>query len=601
MKHMEKKSGNGKKRESYGYLFRKFIFLTMVCTVGPLLLMGWGLNILNTRTAKARIIRNFEDRVENHRRFIERYLKEQSAKLRLLTYTHSKEDLLVAGRLQVVFENMNRDHKSITDIGVIDSSGNHLAYVGPYDLLDKNYADAGWFKEVLQKGLHISDMFMGFRKEPHFIIAVSRSEGNESWILRATINTDAFRAMVENVRIGETGEVYLVNTQGYYQTSPRFSGKIMEKSPFDIESYSKAIDVTVFMTDATLFYVRPIETNGFSNQIVGKSWLDQPRWLLVISQDYREAFADIRDAQRTNLFFLMVSSFSILIVSLFITWYMVKIVKKRDEQADQINAQLLQTGKLAAIGELAAGVAHEINNPLAIISTERQILTDQYNRSHIDDAPFKAQFSDSMDQIAVQTKRCKRITHNLLRFSRRTHSMIETVELNLFILEVVELMEREAKSNGIKFITELDDQLPKIQSDTSQLQQVFLNLITNAIDAHDGKPYGVIRITSTYDEAGAGITIRIADTGWGISPENLQRIFDPFFTTKPVGKGTGLGLSICFSIIQSLGGQISVQSELGEGTEFVIFLPLVTTAAESEQDIQNAVPALAFSEGRPAA
>ncbi len=110
-------------------------------------------------------------------------------------------------------------------------------------------------------------------------------------------------------------------------------------------------------------------------------------------------------------------------------------------------------------------------------------------------------------------------------------------------------------------------------SDPSQLQQVFLNLITNAIDAHNGKPYGSIRITTLADAAGRTATVKVADTGSGIKPEHLSRIFDPFFTTKTVGKGTGLGLSICFGIVKRLGGSLSVQSEVGKGTEFTILLP----------------------------
>ena len=134
-------------------------------------------------------------------------------------------------------------------------------------------------------------------------------------------------------------------------------------------------------------------------------------------------------------------------------------------------------------------------------------------------------------------------------------------------------MEREARTSGIKFFTDLEENLPVLRSDPSQLQQVLLNMITNAMDAHDGMPYGTIRIHTRSDKNTKGINISIADSGLGIAPENLAKIFDPFFTTKAVGKGTGLGLSICYSIIQRLGGNISVQSEAGEGTEFTMFLP----------------------------
>ena len=252
---------------------------------------------------------------------------------------------------------------------------------------------------------------------------------------------------------------------------------------------------------------------------------------------------------------------------------MIKVIKKRDFEADQLNRQLMQAGKLASIGELSAGVAHEINNPLAIILTERQLLLDLADQTINLDEDFKDQLTSSLSQIDMQVHRCKHLTQNLLRFSRRTRSVIETVDINSLIEEVVELMEREAKSSGIKFITDLDETLPSLLSDPSQLQQVFLNLITNAIDAHDGKSYGTIRISTGSDDQNEGLEIVFADTGTGISPENLERIFDPFFTTKPVGKGTGLGLSICYSTLKRLGGNMAVKSETDKRTEFTIFLP----------------------------
>jgi two-component system NtrC family sensor kinase len=189
---------------------------------------------------------------------------------------------------------------------------------------------------------------------------------------------------------------------------------------------------------------------------------------------------------------------------------------------------------------------------------------------------------ESLNQMDVQINRCKRITHNLLRFSRRTRSVIEKVDLNSFLEEVVELMEREARSSGIKFQTDLDENLKPVLSDPSQLQQVFLNLITNAIDAHDGKPYGTVRIATRADDEHRKVHIVFADTGSGIPKEILSKIFDPFFTTKAVGKGTGLGLSICYSIMQRLGGSISVKSQVGQGTEFTLTVPYQAPAEVKE-------------------
>jgi two-component system NtrC family sensor kinase len=563
--------GNEKKfdhvrKTNYAKLFRKFIFLTVVCSLVPLLLVGWGINIHYTRFAKSRMVDHFKTQVDHHQKIIELFLQERSSRLKLIAHTHHR-DALLGSSLKQIFQKINEESWSFTDLGVIDARGNHLAYVGPYDLIDKNYSNAFWFHEVLEKGIYISDMFMGFRNEPHFIIAVTGIQGNEKWILRATIDTEVFRSLVENVKTGNSGEVFLLNRSGVYQTTPRFSGQIMQVSAYPIEEIHKGTQIKI-IEETT---VRANEQ--LPKRIIAQAWLNEPPWMLVVKQDYSEALNEVNYANHMTLFFLHISALIILIVTLFITRYMITTIKRRDAEASQLNKQLMQAGKLASIGELSAGVAHEINNPLAIILTEKQILLDLQNQTDMDSSAFKEQLFDSMNQIDLQIKRCKRITHNLLRFARRTKSILETVNLNEFIGELIELMEREAKSNGIKITHEFNENLPALFSDPSQLQQVFLNLITNAIDAHENKPYGNIHIKTDVNDTKKGATVSISDTGSGVSTEHLEKIFDPFFTTKPVGKGTGLGLSICYSIIKQLGGDITVSSKSGMGTEFILFLP----------------------------
>ncbi|MBW2061617.1 MAG: two-component sensor histidine kinase [Deltaproteobacteria bacterium] len=581
----DEKSLEAQRKSQYSRLFRRFILLTIVCSLVPLLLVGWGIYMNYTRFANSRMINSFQTQVAHHRSIIELFLEERSSKLQLIANTHSLDHLVKVSNLNYIFEMINQEYQSITDLGIIDERGNHLAYIGPYDLMDKNYSQALWFKEVMAKGIYISDMFMGFRKEPHFIIAVT-SPGKKKWILRATIDTEAFRSLVENVRIGKTGEVYLVNQQGIFQTSPRFHGKIMTKAPFPVEPIHEGIKVRI------LKGITDDRNQNLPRQVVSQTWLKEPRWMLVVKQDFSEAFTDVNHANYATLIFLHLSALTILIVSILITRYMITIIKKRDIETDELNNQLMQAGKLAAIGELSAGVAHEINNPLAIVLTERQILLDMMDQKTYHDLDFKKQILDSMSQINVQIQRCKRITQNLLRFARRTKPIIETVNLNAFIEEVTELMEREARTSGIKFFLDLDENLPPLLSDPSQLQQVFLNMITNSIDAHEGKPYGSIQICTRSDEQNGGIQVELTDTGSGIAPENLSKIFDPFFTIKPVGKGTGLGLSICYSIIKRLGGNITVKSEVSIGTKFTLFFPykpppdLLENIPSNDEDIE---------------
>jgi two-component system NtrC family sensor kinase len=563
----KQKSEETRRKEYYSFLYRKFIWITLVCSIIPLLLVGWAINIHYTRFAKSRMISSFQTQVEYHKRIIELFLREAGAKLRLIAQTHSKDFLGQVDNLAHVFEVMNHEYGAITDLGVIDKQGHHVSYIGPYDLMDKNYADTVWFQKVMEKGLYISDMFMGFRKVPHFVIAITQEEKGEKWILRATVDTESFRSLVENVRIGKTGEVYLINAEGFFQTSPRLSGRIMEKAPIPLEPWHGGIKVRVLKMDGMTREEKP------EKQIMATAWLKEPRWMLVVKQDYSEAFSEVNYANLATLVFLHLSALTILIVIILMTRHLISEIRKRDAEAEELSLQLMEAGKMASLGELSAGVAHEINNPLAIILTERQILLDLAEQTATMSHNFREQLSDSLEQIDIQVNRCKRITHTLLRFSRRAKSVIEAVDINDFLEDVVELMEREAKTSGIKFITTLDENVRPVLSDPSQLQQVFLNLITNAIDAHDGKQYGTVQISTEADDKKRQIKIVFRDTGIGIEKENLSKIFDPFFTTKAVGKGNGLGLSICYSIIQRLGGTITVKSEAGEGTEFTLFLP----------------------------
>jgi two-component system, NtrC family, sensor kinase len=560
--HLEKKG-----KERYSKLYRKFIFLTLTCSLVPLFLVGWGIYAYYSGFSTIRIMDYFKNQVDHHREVIEVFLRERTSDLQLVILTHSPDSLQNPGNLRRIFSVMNQGHSFFTDLGLIDDEGKHLNYIGPYDLMDVNYSKTVWFREVMTKGIYISDMFAGFRNAPHFIIAVTRIDGDRKWILRASIDTEYFRSLVEHVKMGATGEVYLSNQEGILQTTPRFGGKIMEKAPLPVEFFSEESSIGIYEPDNS-------DTGRhFQRQLVAYTWLENPRWKLVVRQDYAEAFRDANQANRAALIFLLFSLMIILVISLIITRHMIDIIKKQDKDTDSLNKQLVQAGKLASLGELSAGVAHEINNPLAIILTESQVMRDTIDEATGLNDEVKNELIDSLSQTESQVHRCSLITQSLLKFSRRNKSQREMVNLNVFLEEVIRLMDGKARGMGIHFVLDLEKDIPSFSSDPSLLQQVFINLINNAADAHEGKPYGTISIGTRADNRRNGVEITVGDTGSGISPEIMEKIFDPFFTTKAVGKGTGLGLSITYSTIKAVGGDISVRSTIGKGTQFNIFLP----------------------------
>ncbi|WP_339137303.1 MAG: ATP-binding protein [Candidatus Electrothrix sp. GW3-4] len=237
---------------------------------------------------------------------------------------------------------------------------------------------------------------------------------------------------------------------------------------------------------------------------------------------------------------------------------------------EQFLARAEQPNKLASIGRLAAGVAHEINNPLAIINQQAGLIQDIQEMSP--DFPHKDVVEESLVGIQNSVKRCKVITHRLLGFAHQTRMKMEQVDINGLIYEAVGFLAKEAsyKQIGMKFV--LDEDLQHPWSDRGELLQIFLNIIGNAIDAM-AESGGIVTLTSQQIDQ-KNLRVCIADNGPGMTVEVQQHIFDPFFTTKETGRGTGLGLSIVYGLIRKLGGTVNVVSVVGKGTEFEIDLPL---------------------------
>ena len=232
---------------------------------------------------------------------------------------------------------------------------------------------------------------------------------------------------------------------------------------------------------------------------------------------------------------------------------------------------LVQAQKMAAIGQLSAGVAHEINNPLAIIRQEAQWMQTLLHTDHFQGVEEAKELYDSLREIIQQVDRGKEIVHNLLDFARKRPPVFQRVGVNKLIKDMAALVAKEASHKGIKIDLRLAQDLPPIYADAPQLRQVILNLLNNATYAIQRKGEVTVTTRVAGEEA---LEIIVSDTGPGIAPADLPRIFDPFFTTKPPGQGTGLGLSICHGIITKLGGRITATSEAGQGATFTITLPL---------------------------
>jgi two-component system NtrC family sensor kinase len=240
-------------------------------------------------------------------------------------------------------------------------------------------------------------------------------------------------------------------------------------------------------------------------------------------------------------------------------------VELRTQELVSMQARVAQSERLASVGMLAAGVAHEINNPLGGILALTSLT--------LEDTPTTDQRRDNLEEVVRQTERCRDIVKSLLEFSRQSKEGTESVDLNEIARDTYALVGSQSLFFNVAVVMDLDPDLPRIMADRSQLQQVFMNLFVNAAQAMQEE--GRITVKSSYSRQDGHVVVRVSDTGHGIDKQHIARIFDPFFTTKEDGRGTGLGLSIAYGIVTQHGGTITVDSEQGKGTTFSMRFPAV--------------------------
>ena len=555
---------------------RRMIFLCMILVpVIPFIaVLGIGYYYFTT-SLETSTLTTMSRIVEDHRQMIDTFLRERRRELGFILDTNTYENLTDPEKFYTIFTQLQRNSNAFVDLGIFDQEGIHVMYQGPYRLVGIDYGKEEWFRRVLKEGYYISDIFLGFRRIPHFVIALRKEESGRTWVIRATIDTYVFNELVEKVRIGKTGEAYILNAQGIFQTARRSGGNLLAKDLDDIPETKGEPGVRTFIRK---------DARG-DNCLFATTWLQEKEWMLVVRQETADAFKALRSASFMIFVIMVLGGITITALAYTLTSHIIRRMQRVDVEKQQLGQQLVRATRLAELGQMAAGFAHEINNPLQIMKSDRtlieMIVSDLRKKGNLEEPDVK-DLEESLNQLKVQIERCAKITQTILEFGRKNEPEEKDVDVGAFISQGTSMISEKASVQGIRLKKEVSEQTPLLRADPSQLQQVLLNLLNNAIDAiteRHGSEGGELSVQAG-PAAGGRVRISVTDNGAGISPDNLKKIFTPFFTTKPPGKGTGLGLYVCYGIIEGMGGTMEVESQRGVGTTFIVHLP-ASGAAEA--------------------
>ena len=461
--------------------------------------------------------------------------------------------------MQRYLQSLREASDAFVDVGFLDASGRQIGYAGPFPYLHgEDYSKELWFQTLIAKeqNYHITDIYLGFRKKPHFTIAVKQYFEGKPAVMRATLDPDKFYMFLRAISRGKGVNSSLISREGAWQVVDPDKGVLLGLSDF--------VPAVKQGTGA-----QEIAHNG-DTELVAYAWLKEVPWALIVRQPLGVAYEEMYRARRIMIATTLVIVLILLTVIWLITDRLLRRAQASEESRVSLKSQLLHAAKLASVGELAAGVAHEINNPLAIIASESGWIQDML------DPRFGLELStdkirDSLKQVDQAVFRAKNITHKLLNFARKNEPRFSPCDVNRILEDVVGgLKEQEFSVSNIQLVRDYDSDLPELLLDSDQIRQVFLNLINNAQDAIEGPG----TITLQTERVDGEVRIKVSDTGKGMTTEQMEKIFFPFYTTKEVGKGTGLGLSVSLSIVEAMGGRIEVQSLPGAGSSFTVVLPI---------------------------
>ena len=548
--------------QNYQRTWGMAIFILMATALLPLVVMTLIYYQLVQHSIDSESLLRAERVASNARRAVTFFLEERLSALTFTVNEMGYDRLTDPERLKDVLQNLKLGFGGLTDLSVISDMGTQVAYAGPFNLKGKNYSNQPWFADCVANNACVSEIFSGHRDVPHIVVAVkSMRKNGQFFILRATIETERLIQTLDSYKTGEHADIFLINHKGVLQTPSTFYRGASNRMAIPVPEYDE--NTRSYMVD---------DENGHSF-VVGYAYIATKivptSFVLMVVKQKQGMMKSWIDLRRQINWILIASALVLALVITLTSTFMVNKIFQVDREKAKTMVMAEQNCQLASIGQLAAGVAHEINNPLALINETAGYIKDLFTLK--DEYREDPELMENIDSIIEAVERCGTITRQLLGFARRFDVDTQAIDLRTMVTDVINFHKKEAAYRDISIHVDIPETIPPISTDRGKLQQIILNLVNNAFQAIDDGCFLDIRARMKDDDH---VRMFIEDNGCGISETNLNKIFDPFFTTKKEGQGTGLGLSITYGLVQKLHGEISVKSKTGEGTTFVVTLPV---------------------------
>ena len=525
----------------YRQIWLRVVLVLLAVAIIPLVVIGNGVVTYTFRTIEDMTIQALQARMRDHQQAIDHFLTQRLSQLKLITATEPLDSLIEPGRLKYVFDAFEQQTSAFLDLGVIDLKGRHLAYVGQQDLLKNRYDQEAWFQQVIEKGIVVSDVYLGFRQSPHFIMAVQHGRGEDGYILRATIDGSYFNTLVAG-GYGDLGaDTSIVNAQGRFQTGERLM------APSGIQP------------DPTQKNIGAIRQGG---ALVLTLWQEEVPWLNVVRVPEKVIFKRLDQARLAVTITFVFAVALIAATILLTTGHLVRRLENKRQRLGRLDKQLRRASYLASLMELSMVVFREIKDILCNIDISVQLLSGANTYYNPADAPLV------LGQIAGEAARGHQLFDKFITFAGPEDPVVTDVRVNEILDDLLGFLAKEVDRRSIRIVRKYSSVIPALRSDRAKIRQVFLNLILNALAVLDKGGEIEIKIRPEIDH----LIVTVRDNGPGLPPSEYEKIFEPLYTTKP--RGTGLGLPICRSILEQMGGCISVSADPGKGAMFTVVLPI---------------------------